>query len=228
MRKKAIELLMAVLLLVGAFFLSKEGAELVSKELSQDAKVIVVDAGHGGIDPGVIGIGGLTEKDINLQIAKKVKKKLEKEGYTIVMTRTKDEGLYDENTNNKKVQDMQNRCNLIKEKKPVMTISIHQNSYPDASVCGPQVFYFTHSVEGAKLGKSIQDQLNTYLEVARPRVEKGNSTYYLLKKSEGILTIVECGFLTNPDEAAKLQTKEYQDKVAEAVCQGVLEYLGNE
>lgn len=144
------------------------------------------------------------------------------------MTRTKDEGLYDENTNNKKVQDMQNRCNLIKEKKPVMTISIHQNSYPDASVCGPQVFYFTHSVEGAKLGKSIQDQLNTYLEVARPRVEKGNSTYYLLKKSEGILTIVECGFLTNPDEAAKLQTKEYQDKVAEAVCQGVLEYLGNE
>ena len=108
MRKKAIELLMAVLLLVGAFFLSKEGAELVSKELSQDAKVIVVDAGHGGIDPGVIGIGGLKEKDINLQIAKKVKKKLEKEGYTIVMTRTKDEGLYDENTNNKKVQDMQN------------------------------------------------------------------------------------------------------------------------
>ena len=228
MRKKAIELLMAVLLLVGAFFLSKEGAELVSKELSQDAKVIVVDAGHGGIDPGVIGIGGLKEKDINLQIAKKVKKKLEKEGYTIVMTRTNDEGLYDEKTNNKKVQDMQNRCNLIKEKKPVMTISIHQNSYPDASVCGPQVFYFTHSVEGAKLGKSIQDQLNTYLEVARPRVEKGNSTYYLLKKSEGILTIVECGFLTNPDEAAKLQTKEYQDKVAEAVCQGVLEYLGNE
>ena len=228
MRKKAIELLMAVLLLVGAFFLSKEGAELVSKELSQDAKVIVVDAGHGGIDPGVIGIGGLKEKDINLQIAKKVKKKLEKEGYTIVMTRTKDEGLYDENTNNKKVQDMQNRCNLIKEKKPVMTISIHQNSYPDASVCGPQVFYFTHSVEGAKLGKSIQDQLNTDLELARPRVEKGNSTYYLLKKSEGILTIVECGFLTNPDEAAKLQTKEYQDKVAEAVCQGVLEYLGNE
>ena len=108
-----------------------------------------------------------------------------------------------------------------------MTISIHQNSYPDASVCGPQVFYFTHSAEGAKLGKSIQDQLNTYLEVARPRVEKGNSTYYLLKKSEGVLTIVECGFLTNPDEAAKLQTKEYQDKVAEAVCQGVLEYLGN-
>ncbi|BFL48570.1 N-acetylmuramoyl-L-alanine amidase [Lactonifactor longoviformis] len=227
MRKKAIELLMAVLLLVGAFFLSKEGAELVSKELAQDAKVIVVDAGHGGIDPGVIGIGGLKEKDINLQIAKKVKKKLEKEGYTIVMTRTKDEGLYEENTNNKKVQDMQNRCNLIKEKKPVMTISIHQNSYPDASVCGPQVFYFTHSAEGAKLGKSIQDQLNTYLEVARPRVEKGNSTYYLLKKSEGVLTIVECGFLTNPDEAAKLQTKEYQDKVAEAVCQGVLEYLGN-
>ena len=79
-------------------------------------KVIVVDAGHGGIDPGVIGIGGLKEKDINLQIAKKVKKKLEKEGYTIVMTRTKDEGLYDENTNIKKFRICRT-VHLIKEKK---------------------------------------------------------------------------------------------------------------
>lgn len=173
----------------------------------------------------MIGIDELKEKEINLKIANELKKLLEKKGYEVVMTRLDDKGLYDEGTNNKKVQDMQKRCAMIKEAAPVLTVSIHQNSYQQEAVCGPQVFYYTHSEQGAKLAKCIQEQLNDQLDVVRPRVEKANNTYYLLKRSEGVLTIVETGFLTNKREAELLRTKEYQKKVAKAVCDGILSYL---
>lgn len=175
----------------------------------------------------MVGLKKLEEKEINLKISKKLQKLLEKEGYQVIMTRSEDGGLYDADSRNKKVQDMQKRCELIREKKPLLTVSIHQNSYPDEAVCGPQVFYFTHSAEGGKLAKCIQDAMNSQLDVSRPRVEKANSTYYLLKRSEGILNIVECGFLSNTKEAGLLETDEYQDKVAEAVRDGILTYLGD-
>lgn len=216
---------MALLLLLSAFLLSREGARLVSKEAEGKKGTIVVDAGHGGMDPGMVGVRQLEEKEINLKISLKLAELLEKEGYAVILTRDEDEGLYEEGSRNKKVQDMQKRCELIKEKQPLLTVSIHQNSYPDEAVCGPQVFYYTHSTQGAKLAKCIQDAMNGQLEVARPRVEKANSTYYLLKRSEGVLNIVECGFLSNTREAGLLETDEYQDKVAKAVKDGILTYL---
>lgn len=227
-KKYFVEAGMALMLLLSAFLLSREGARLVSKEAEGKKGTIVVDAGHGGIDPGMIGVRQLEEKEINLKIAQKLTVLLEKEGYAVVMTRDEDEGLYEEGSRNKKVQDMQKRCALIKEKQPLLTVSIHQNSYPDEAVCGPQVFYYSHSVQGAKLAKCIQDAMNEQLEVTRPRTEKANSTYYLLKRSEGILNIVECGFLSNTREAGLLETDEYQDKVANSVKDGILAYLKEE
>ena len=138
-----------------------------------------------------------------------------------------DVGLYDEDSNNKKVQDMQKRIFLIQEVKPVLTVSIHQNSYEDPGVKGPQVFYYRDSVKGEELAEIIQEKMNDYLEVERPRQAKGNTTYYLLKRSPGILNIVECGFLTNPEEAGKLLQDDYQEKVAAAVADGVEEYIKN-
>lgn len=120
---------------------------------------------------------------------------------------------------------MQRRCEMIAEYEPLLTVSIHQNSYPDASVKGPQVFYYEDSVEGEKLAVCIQEQLNEQLEIERPRVPKGNTSYYLLKKSKGILNIVECGFLTNPEEAKLLTEEAYQKKVAQAVAEGIGEYV---
>lgn len=224
MKKHFMELTMACLLLICFFFLSREAAD-VSKELSSQ-KLIVVDAGHGGSDPGMVGVGGLEEKGINLAIAAKLKSSLESRGFTVVMTREEDVGLYEENTHNKKAQDLQKRISLIKETKPLLSVSIHQNSYEDSSVYGPQVFYYADSPDGEALAKVLQEKLNTGLAVERPRVAKGNTSYYLLKRSPGILNIVECGFLTNPDEAALLQTEEYQQKVADAVAAGICEYLG--
>ena len=223
MKRHFMELAMACLLLICFYFLSREAAA-VSNEMSHQ-KVIVVDAGHGGADPGMIGVGGLEEKGINLAIAVKVREELESRGFTIVMTREEDVGLYDDSSHNKKAQDLQKRISIIQEVKPLLTVSIHQNSYEDSSVRGPQVFYYKDSPEGEKLAGMLQEKLNTGLEVKRPRVEKGNTSYYLLKRSPGILNIIECGFLTNPDEAALLQEEAYQRKVARALAEGICEYL---
>lgn len=223
MKNHIIELVMGCLLLVCFYFLSREAAA-VSVELNQ-RKVIVVDCGHGGTDPGMIGIDGVKEKDFNLSIGLKLKASLEEKGYQVVMTRETDEGLYEAEARNKKVQDMQKRILIIQEVKPVLTVSIHQNSYEDSGVKGPQVFYYRDSVKGEALAKVLQKKLNEYLKAERPRVAKGNTTYYLLKRSPGILNIVECGFLTNPEEARKLAQEEYQIKVAEAIADGIEAYI---
>ena len=108
---------------------------------------------------------------------------------------------------------------------PQAAVSIHQNSYQDSSVCGPQVFYYEDSVRGKNLAEFIQEELNLGLKVKRPRVAKGNKTYYLLKRSESVLNIVECGFLTNPEEAGLLCKEEYQNKIVEAIVKGIEQYL---
>lgn len=230
MKKYRIELTMACLLLVCFYLLSRQAAVISVNQTERGTQkaaspLILVDAGHGGSDPGMIGVGGLEEKGINLSISLLLRDTLEKSGYSVIMTREEDEGLYDSSAANKKAQDMQRRIAMIREHMPVLSVSIHQNSYHDAGVHGPQVFYYESSVEGKKLAEAVQSSLNDLLEVDRPRKVKGNTSYYLLKRSSGTLVIVECGFLTNPVEAQKLQTKEYQEKVAAAVSEGIRTYL---
>ena len=120
---------------------------------------------------------------------------------------------------------MKKRCAIIDAAKADIVVSIHQNSYQDSSVCGPQVFYYEDSVRGKNLAEFIQEELNLGLNVKRPRVAKGNKTYYLLKRSESVLNIVECGFLTNPEEAGLLCKEEYQNKIVEAIVKGIEQYL---
>ena len=226
-------LITAAVFFTAAFFTGRQAAVLTGKfrvereqsRQSQTKYCVVVDAGHGGSDPGMIGVGGLEEKGINLSISLLLRDTLEKSGYSVIMTREEDKGLYDSSAANKKAQDMQRRIAMIREHMPVLSVSIHQNSYHDAGVHGPQVFYYESSVEGKKLAEAVQSSLNDLLEVDRPRKVKGNTSYYLLKRSSGTLVIVECGFLTNPEEAQKLQTKEYQEKVAAAVSEGIRTYL---
>lgn len=220
---------MACFLLICFYFLSRQAATVSvwmnSEEAEQKGNVIVLDPGHGGSDPGMIGIDGLEEKGINLSVSLLLREKLEEKGYTVVLTRESDQGLYDDSAQNKKAQDMQRRIALIDETAPVLTVSIHQNSYHDPSVKGPQVFYYETSGEGKELAADLQESLNTTLEFERPREIKGNTSYYLLKRSKGVLVIAECGFLTNPDEADLLQTEEYQEKVADALTDGIVTYL---
>ncbi len=150
---------------------------------------------------------------------------MESQGYEVVMTRETGEGLYKPGTKNMKVEDMHNRCEIISKAMPVFTVSIHQNSYPEEYVKGAQVFYYGHSKEGEALAKKIQNSLVLHLDPDNHRVEKANESYYLLKKTPTPTVIVECGFLSNSEEAELLDTDAYQEKVAWAIMMGVSQYL---
>ena len=180
---------------------------------------------HGGDDPGKIGVNGMKEKEVNLEIALLVKEFLEANDIKVVMTREDDDGLYDRSAANKKVQDMKNRIALIEEAKADIVVSIHQNSYPEEYVHGAQVFYYSTSSEGKKLAELLQRQLTEKADTENRRQIKANDSYYLLKKTPVPIVIAECGFLSNRAEAEKLGMPEYRKRLAWAIHMGILQYL---
>lgn len=218
---KKIELVLLLLLLVGLVTVSRSLEKQVSgNQVKKDEKTVVIDSGHGGNDPGKIGINDAREKDVNLQIAQKVKTLLEEKGIKVVMTREDDSTLAKDTDTNKKVQDMKARVELINDSAPDIAVSIHQNSYQDERVHGAQVFYYAHSEEGEKAAIIMQKALLA-VDKDNHRQAKEDNTYYLLKRTEVPTIIVECGFLSNQEEADKLVTEEYQQQIAEAIVQGI-------
>ena len=225
-RKKGFELFMVFCLFTASFVLARKGAALVAGTKAETSRFcIVIDAGHGDSDPGKIGINGVLEKDINLSLVQKLKPMFENKKIHVVLTRDSDQTLADPNAVRQKIDDMQKRVQLITDSKALLTISIHQNSYSDSSVSGPQVFYYSQSPAGELLAKAVQESLNSKLNPASPRQIKSNDNYYLLKKTPTPTVIVECGFLSNPKEAELLSDDEYQNKVARAVFLGAMDYL---
>lgn len=208
-----------------AVFVGGKNVETGDAEDLQEQICVVIDAGHGGNDPGKIGVNQVLEKDVNLSIARKVKQYLEAQDIRVVMTREDENGLYDSDASNRKVQDMKRRVALIDEAKPAITVSIHQNSYPEEYVHGAQVFYYDGSRDGQRLADLLQRQLVEKLDPENHRQIKANDSYYLLKKTDIPIVIVECGFLSNSAEAEKLCSPEYQDRIAWAIHMGILQYL---
>lgn len=225
---------MAVLLLASALFVGQTVSVVVSggtvekkEEKRGGKKAVVLDPGHGLGDPGKIGVNQCKEKDINLQIALKVRGKLEAENVEVILTREEEQAVLPEDVRNHKAEDMKRRVELINESEAAIAVSIHQNSYPEEDVKGAQVFYFTHSEEGKKMAEMMQENFR----LANPenhRQAKGNGTYYMLKKTEIPTIIVECGFLSNWEEAEKLVTPEYQEKTAQIICDGIMKILQQE
>ena len=187
---------------------------------------VVIDSGHGGVDPGKIGVDGVYEKDINLAIAKQLQKVLERNDCQVIMTREADQGLYEESDTNKKRADMAKRVSIMNGCDADVVVSIHQNSYTDATSRGAQVFYQATSESGKQLAAKIQETLKRDVAPDNRRQIKANADYYLLKNTTSTMVIVECGFLSNLQEAKQLQEAEYQKKVAQAIGMGVLYYLG--
>ena len=190
---------------------------------TKNKTIIVIDVGHGGLDPGKVSTDGIKEKDINLQIALYLKDYLIAQDYTVYLTRETDCGLYAENVSNKKTSDLNNRIQFFKEKNADCVVSIHQNSYPDSKQHGAQTFYFAGSNEGKSFAESIQDSL-LKIDDTNTRQAKSSDSYYLLKHSEVPSIIVECGFLSNPEETAKLTDANYQKQIAYAICLGICNY----
>lgn len=219
MRRK-IELFMVLFLLIGAIVASWKLSELtanVSKE-AEDKIVVVIDPGHGGEDPGKVGINDVLEKDLNLQISQKVQALLKEVDIEVVMTRENDK------VPDAKREDLDQRVNLINDTKPTLALCIHQNSYPDAAIKGAQVFYHTITPEAEDVASIIQEELRV-VDPSNTRQIKENDTYYMLKKTQVPTVIVECGFLTNPEEAEKLTQEDYQDQIAHAICNGIAKWL---
>ena len=187
--------------------------------------IVVIDAGHGGKDPGKVGVNGALEKEINLQIALRLKRLLEQNEVAVVLTREEDKDLASEQASNRKNEDLRARASLIATADPVVMVSIHQNSYPEEEVDGAQVFYYAGSDFGKQLGTMVQKHLKQEIDDGNHRVAKANKEYYLLKKATCPAVIVECGFLSNPAEAAQLVTEEYQEKLAFSIHLGIMEYI---
>ena len=229
-RERRMGLLMAGLVLVAAVVCGRNGGvrEAASKQANHtDSRLVIIDAGHGGDDPGKIGVDGVQEKDLNLKMALALRDLLEQQDVEVLMTREDAGGLYDERTSNNRGQDMRRRCELINREKPACVVSIHQNSYHEESIHGAQVFYYKTSKESGELAKILQKELARVVEPTNHRQAKANDTYYLLKKTEAPTVIVECGFLSNWDECAKLQNEEYQAKLVWVIQMGVLKYLNS-
>ena len=228
MKKYRIELTMACLLLVCFYLLSRQAA-VISVNQAETTKgeagpLILVDAGHGGDDPGKIGTAGTLEKEINLAIAKRLEALLKQADVAVVMTRTDGNGLYDENASGKKVQDMKRRVSMMEEAKADLAVSIHQNSYSEEYVKGGQVFYYGTSEVSKDLAETIQKQLKQ-LDPENKREAKANTSYYLLKKTSRPIVIVECGFLSNAAEADKLSDPLYEERLAFRIFMGIVQHI---
>ena len=192
--------------------------------LATAEKVIVIDAGHGGVDAGVLGINTKTrESDINIAIAKQLKGYFVNAGFAVVMTRKTNAGLYGAPTKGFKMRDMKKRKEIIETNKADMVISVHQNFCPIPSKRGATVFFDKSSECGTELARQIQKSLNDMQEGAKKN-EALAGDYYMLKCTNNPSVIVECGFLSNGEDEKLLTSEEYQNKIAYAIFKGAVSY----
>lgn len=188
---------------------------------------IVLDAGHGGIDGGVVGVSsGEKESDINLAITLRLKEELEGMGFTVALTRKTEAGLYGTATKGFKRRDMEKRKEIIEEVAPSLVISVHQNFYPSKTSRGAQVFYDKNSEEGKLLAQTLQEKLNGLYQTQGVKERKiATGEYYMLQCTAYPSVIVECGFLSSPKDDVLLTSEAWQRRIAEKIAAGALAYL---
>lgn len=222
--------LLIIIGVVLAFLALAAGSTALVAYLTPPPEItVVIDPGHGGRDTGVTGINsGLKESDLNLIISKNVKALLEKQGIRVILTRTDENGLYEDTLVNLKRQDMAKRKAIIEKAEPDLVVSIHCNKFPDKTRRGAQVFFEPSSESSISLSKFMQSSLNVLNKknVGRefPPL-KGD--YYILKCSRYPSVIVECGFLSNPEDDALIATEAYRAELSDAVYTGILAYIIN-
>lgn len=191
-------------------------------------KVILIDPGHGGIDGGAQSKTGTIEKNINLQIALKLRDNLEEKGYKVYMTRDEDEGLYKKGNTikEKKREDLNRRVEMKKETDCDIFISIHQNMFPQSKCYGAQVWYASND-NSYNLATVVQDSIKESVNDNNKRVAKAAAEAYLIlrDKYECASILVECGFLSNPDEEARLKSDEHQNLIVEGISNGIDKYF---
>ena len=191
-------------------------------------KIIIVDAGHGGEDPGAVGVNGVLEKDINLQMALEIGRAFEEKGYIVVYTRTDDRLLYSEEENIKgirKISDLKNRCKVAARYPDSIFVSIHMNSFGSSKYSGLQVYYSEKNEASQGLANSIQNKVISDIQKDNNRTTKPGKDMYILENIDNTAVLIECGFLTNKAECEKLSKKEYQKELSFSIVCGIIEYI---
>ena len=195
---------------------------------SAEKPVITIDAGHGGADGGCVSVNGAVEKNINLNILLTLRDTMTVMGYDVNCTRESDVSIYDkgvEGLKNQKLSDMKNRLAIFGKYSDGISVSIHQNQFTDSKYSGAQMFYSEKNPEGEQLAKIMQERFRSVLQPENERVAKAvGDELYLLDNTINPAVMIECGFLSNPDEAAKLESEEYQKQVAFTIMTGIKEY----
>lgn len=196
---------------------------------NEDLPVIILDAGHGGIDGGCVSAEGVPEKGINLNILLRLRDMLEISGYTVEVTRDSDMSIHDagiEGIANQKSSDMDNRLEIFNKYDNAVCISIHQNQFTDPVYSGAQMFYSGTNSDSETLAKSLQSSFSEYLQPDNKReIKLCGKELFLCYYSDNPTVMVECGFLSNPEEAAMLNTEEYQQKVAMTIFYGLNNFI---
>lgn len=222
-RRKPVILLFFLILFVSAVFsIRNENVSVVFSE--KKTKCIILDAGHGFPDGGAVGTTGTIECTLNLSIAKQVESLLIKKGYSVIMTRTDENSLINETLpiGKKKQKDMHKRLEIINCSEADFFVSIHMNKFSDSRYRGPQVIYSGKFAESGTLAQLIQQELNKLSDNPSKRTQlEAPSSIFLLKNAVIPAIIVECGFLSNPEEEMLLQKMEHQKKISEAIANGI-------
>lgn len=204
----------------------KETVQTVALPVSN--KVIVIDAGHGVPDEGAQSSRGTTEAETNLKIALKLQTLLEQSGSTVILTRSDENAIYDldsKTLKQKKISDIHNRVKIGNESAADLFISIHLNKIPQEQYWGWQCFYKEGNEQSQKLAKSLQENLNEAIQKENKRVAMKLENVYIMKHVEIPISIVECGFLSNPEEEKQLLEDGYQDRLAWGIYNGIIDYF---
>lgn len=192
----------------------------VSSSQLLNQRVIVLDPGHGGLDNGA-SIAGVDEDELNLKISFALKEELESRGATVYMTRTDDQDMTRRNYNYSKQDDMYLRALKIDEYQPDLFLSIHLNS-SNSSAWGSQVFYYKKSEDGKRLADSIHNQMKT---LTGTRKNISSSSFYILRATQSLGVLIECGFLSNANERRQLKSRSYHKKLATVISDGIQDYF---
>lgn len=214
-----------------AVFSAINGFNVIATQAEAETKpkvqTVVIDAGHGGEDSGAVAEDGTLEKDINLDISIKLEKMLTACGFNVIMTRDKDISVYTDGdtTRTRKVSDMKNRLSVYNAENDNIVISIHQNKFTQSKYSGTQVFYSVTDEKSKTLAESIKTSVTSMLQPSNYRETKpADKNIYLLYNAKVPAVIVECGFLSNPQELSQLKDEQYRSKLAFSVFCGFLDY----
>ena len=228
-KKRITVIVLGVFIAIFAFIFTTDRQEIVpTVSLPVSGKTIVIDAGHGKPDEGAESSRGTTEAETNLKIALKLQNLLEQSGSTVILTRSDENAIYDldkKTLRQKKISDIHNRVKIGNESSADIFVSIHLNKIPQQQYDGWQTFYNSESENGRKLAVSIQENLNDAIQRENNRVAKTIDNIYIIKHVEIPTAIVECGFLSNPEEEKLLLEDEYQNKLAWGIYNGIIDYF---